>query len=140
MNIFQQIFHNFTNCIKSICDDYNQCNIDNNVTSIFQHYRSDIPQFDLLTNKITIKPIHSNITIDEIYKKLSIRSFTNYNDIIQNYDCPICLEKVSNYIQKTNCNHYYCNKCIYYHLVNTLNKNIIPTCPLCRKHIVSITE
>ena len=53
-----------------------------------------------------------------------MESFKEFNDFINNYDCPICKEKINNWKIITPCNHVFHKKC--YH-------NSMSTCPICRK-------
>lgn len=52
----------------------------------------------------------------------------------QGLDCPICIEPFNNPRRITVCKHTFCLECITEVAAHAIPKNIIPTCPICRKH------
>ena len=59
--------------------------------------------------------------------------------IEKNNDCIICLEPISDHNQNIikDCEHsnYYHNECINNWIQESINKNLIPTCPVCDEKI-----
>ena len=46
-----------------------------------------------------------------------------------NFECPICLSKITDIFILNNCKHFFCKKCIIKWI------KFSKTCPLCRTHI-----
>lgn len=56
-----------------------------------------------------------------------------YNLVLEQYECPICLEMQKPCVITKQCNHIFCKKCFnkHVHFSNKCNSNI--KCPLCRR-------
>lgn len=48
-------------------------------------------------------------------------------------DCPICLNIIKDKTPTFVCEHMFCQNCIYKWNKSCVDKNEIPTCPICRK-------
>ena len=64
--------------------------------------------------------------------------YTNIDNINNDDECPICLEKIKNKETiKLNCNHIFHKKCIKRWINETNNNpNLDITCPLCKVNII----
>ena len=101
---------------------------------------------------ITQRVQHSRITIllpysvinnlKDLYKSLSIKVIM-VKSKIQHTDkeCPICLDSLEyDNIQKTNCNHEFCKKCLTKTIKGFVNRRNYAKCPLCRSNIEIIYQ
>lgn len=111
---------------------------------IYLHPLETIISFEsvLYANLLRTSDLHYFHTND-IYRELSIEllsePFTS-NDENTTCECPICLESIEYIkIQKTNCNHEFCNECMKKALTKTLETRTFATCPLCRTHIKTLS-
>ena len=72
--------------------------------------------------------------LNYLYKNLLYNNILQYIDIkkinIDNMDCSICYNNFRNPIKINNCNHIFCEECIYAWLSQ---KN---SCPICRQYII----
>lgn len=80
----------------------------------------------LLQSKKTIENFSKNY-LNEIY---------NNKLLDQNYECPICLEKISDITYlNLSCNHTFCLTCLQKCSINFINFNSKINCPICREII-----
>jgi hypothetical protein len=55
-------------------------------------------------------------------------------------ECPVCYcDHVKNSTVLTNCNHSFCKECIKMHIVTFKNRSLVPTCPMCRSNISTLS-
>jgi hypothetical protein len=124
-------------------------NINNNI--IENNINNNIIENDINNNIFINNIIDNNIDFMNIFEDEQetplgehVRNIdvVLHNDTIEEgveCECPVCycpLEPST--ILKTNCNHSYCKDCIVRHVTSFLTKTSVPTCPVCREHIVSI--
>ena len=72
-----------------------------------------------------IHRIHSAIARSE-------RRLLNEKKVIEPFQCPICLEHITENMQQLHCTHKFCNPCL-----SKWNREH-NTCPICRKPILSL--
>jgi len=82
-------------------------------------------------------------TVDEpaAIRRFAINTEFKVDRIIENTDCPICLEDIPvDNLVVTGCNHTVCNGCLSTLLTKTLAKPIVkPCCAMCRREVNKLT-
>lgn len=95
-----------------------------------------LEEIEIVKSKLNIHNIRNNNQRIEHYNKLLIKLENELNtiedrfkNILNEYQCHICLNVVSNVVMEPNCQNLFCGKC----LLKWLKSN--NTCPLCRNNV-----
>ena len=93
-------------------------------------------EIEIIKSKLNIHNIRKNNQRIEHYNKILVKLENELNtiedrfkNILNEYQCHICLNNVSNIVMEPNCQNLFCGEC----LLKWLNNN--NTCPLCRNNV-----
>lgn len=126
---FPLLNNNFDQGIKQFIFNMKKINKTVNITNLINIRRIS---YELNNNEeILVKNIqakHPNTDCSELFDNIFLSLYKNI-DITNDHNCPICMDKFSDHLSETECQHVFCSSCLCSSLIYSKN------CPICRHKI-----